>query len=215
MPTVGLFTINRLVNIGVCCLSALYCTVTLAAQSSSAIYQYTDENGVISFSDRAPKQQNYQQVYFDCYACDPNLQVDWQTTPLFTDKYKSTILTQAVLNGVEPSLVFAVIHAESHFNAQAISKVGAQGLMQIMPETGKSLGLQQPFEPTQNITIGTQYLAKLLNKYRGNITLACAAYNAGMSNVDKYNGVPPFKETQVYIQRIKILQKRYQLALKT
>ena len=77
------------------------------------------------------------------------------------------------------------------------------------------MGLQQPFEPKQNITIGTQYLAKLLNKYRGNITLACAAYNAGMSNVDKYNGVPPFKETQVYIQRIKILQKRYQLALKT
>ncbi len=109
----------------------------------------------------------------------------------------------ASLYNVPLNLLKAMGKAESGFDANAVSPAGAQGVMQLMPATARSLGVEDPFDARSNIMGGAKYISQQLNKYNGNIDLALAAYNAGSGNVAKYGGVPPFKETRNYIQRIK------------
>lgn len=104
-------------------------------------------------------------------------------------------------HGLDKELVYAVVETESGFNQHAVSNKGAQGLMQIMPETAKAFGLRKPFDPAANIDVGVRFLKLMIKKYR-KLPLALAAYNAGPATVDRYKGVPPFKETQYYIARI-------------
>jgi soluble lytic murein transglycosylase-like protein len=103
---------------------------------------------------------------------------------------------------VDSALVKAIIMAESSYNPGAISKRGAKGLMQLMPSTAASLGVKDLFDPEENITGGVKYLKKLLKKFEGNLRLAVAAYNAGVRKVRKYKGIPPFKATRYYVEKV-------------
>jgi soluble lytic murein transglycosylase-like protein len=108
--------------------------------------------------------------------------------------------------GVDPRLLHAVIWQESRYKAQALSHAGAQGLMQLIPDTAKRFGCDDPNDPAKNIAAGAKYLGWLLKRFDGNVELALAGYNAGEGAVDKYDGVPPYNETQNYV---KIISKRY------
>lgn len=120
------------------------------------------------------------------------------------------ILTAAAQrHGVDPALLKAVAHAESGFSPQAVSHAGAKGIMQLMDATARQLGVQDSFDPAQNIEGGARFLRQLLDRYDGNEMLAIAAYNAGPGAVDKWGGLPPYSETQAYLPRVLDLRNQY------
>lgn len=122
---------------------------------------------------------------------------------LKTDKNLDDIFAEASqVYNVSVDLLKAMTKQESNFNPNATSRSGAQGLMQLMPATAASLGVQNAYDPYQNIMGGAKYIRQMLDKYNGNVSLALAAYNAGSNNVDKYGGIPPFAETQNYVAKI-------------
>lgn len=124
------------------------------------------------------------------------------------DQLKTTTSLEAIFEkaastyNVDVELLKAMAKAESDFDVNATSKSGAMGIMQLMPETAKGLGVSDAYDPEQNIMGGAKYIASLLKKYDGNVSYALAAYNAGSGNVDKYDGIPPFAETQKYVTKI-------------
>lgn len=180
-----------------------------ASTGNDTVYRYTDEHGVVAYSSIQPAGAAFDVIRFHCYACDPDSTVDWRKTPLFTKPYRSEIQTAAREFGVDPALVRAVIHAESAFNEKALSPVGAQGLMQLMPGTAEELGVKNALRAADNIRGGVNYLAKMLDRFNGNIRMATAAYNAGPGAVSRYQGVPPYAETKAYVERVGILHERY------
>lgn len=144
-----------------------------------------------------------------CYACGAKPGVNFNTLRLNTAAYQAEISAAAKDYGVDEAIVRAIIHAESAFNPNALSRVGAQGLMQLMPATARRFGVGNAFDAGQNIRGGVQYLAFLLKRFKGDLSLTAAGYNAGEGAVDKYRGVPPYSETQRYVQRVGLLAERY------
>ena len=180
-----------------------------ASTGNDTVYRYKDDHGVVAYSSIRPAAADFEVIRFHCYACDPGSKVDWRKTPLFTRPYRNEIITAAREFGVDAALVRAVIHAESAFNEKALSPVGAQGLMQLMPGTARELGVENALVAAENIRGGVNYLAKMLKQFNGDIRLATAAYNAGPGAVSRYRGVPPYAETKAYVHRVGILHERY------
>lgn len=123
-------------------------------------------------------------------------------------KVMDLVLRLAPEYGIYPRLAMAIIRAESNFNPEAVSPKNAQGLMQLIPETAERFNVRKPFDPEQNIRGGLAYLRWLLAYFRGDVALVAAAYNAGEGTVNRYRGIPPYPETQGYVQRIREIFKR-------
>ena len=191
---------------------SLVSLLTLAFASSAfsaAIYKFRDRKGVINYTNVLPKGVTPQIVMVYCPACDPTSKVDFSHVQLKTTDFGPHIKVAIAKNPVDEALVRAIIQAESAYNPYALSKAGAQGLMQLMPGTAAQYGVSDSYDAQQNINGGVAYLRFLLDMFDGDVRLASAAYNAGENNVLKYAGVPPFAETQVYVQRVGQLYTRY------
>jgi soluble lytic murein transglycosylase-like protein len=185
--------------------------------SRGAVYKYV-RNGVTHYTNRKPAGQNARIVFTyieSCFACNPKSAVDFDSVALNLTAYSDEVQAAAAEHGVDAALIRAVIHAESAFNPNAVSRVGAQGLMQLMPATATRFGVTSAFDPTDNIKGGVSYLAWLLKRFNGDERRVAAAYNAGEGAVDKYDGVPPYQETRVFVERVGTLRSRYQSAMAT
>ena len=182
------------------------------------VYSYV-QDGVRHYSSTRPRGKatalkTIAYSYIEtCYACGTKPGVDFGKVRLNTSAYNQEIAAASRQYGVDEAVVRAIIHAESAFNPRAVSRVGAQGLMQLMPATAERFGVSDAFDATQNIRGGVKYLAWLLKRFDGNVKLAAAGYNAGEGAVDKYNGVPPYKETRRYVERVGMLADRYRGSL--
>lgn len=179
--------------------------------SAGPIYVYKEASGSIRFSDKPPPTGVRADVFTAKgakYSTIGGL-LRRGDGKLFPNHYSSIIDDAAKEHSVEPSLIRALIHTESAFNPRAVSPKGARGLMQLMPEIARFLGVKNSFDPLQNISGGTRHLALLIKRYGGNLKLALAAYNAGEQAVEQYKGIPPYRETQEYVRRVLALMTRY------
>jgi soluble lytic murein transglycosylase-like protein len=190
--------------------------------AQSTTYSYIDENGIKNFSSRRPKgianvvATKTEYAIFSqpiCFACGVTTAVNFGSLSLNTSAYAAEIKAASLAYGVEEAVVRAIIHAESAYRPHVQSNRGAQGLMQLIPATAKRFGVSDSFDPAQNINGGVQYLSWLMRRYQQNLTLVAAAYNSGEGAVDRYGGVPPYKETQLYVARVGQLAERYRKAL--
>jgi soluble lytic murein transglycosylase-like protein len=180
------------------------------------IYSY-EVDGVRRFSSALPADtasvrdlRTIRYTFIEtCFACAPLPAVNFGRLRLNRAAYRAEVSAAAREFGVDEAVVRAIMHAESSFNPTALSRAGAQGLMQLMPATARRFGVVDSFDASQNIRGGVQYLSWLLKRYNGNITLAAAGYNAGEGAVDRYRGVPPYNETRRYVQRVGLLVDRY------
>ena len=181
-----------------------------------AVYRVERSNGITEYTNIRPRDGRFALLFTyisTCVACDLHSPINFARTALNLDAYKDEVDLASSEFGVDIALLRAIIHAESAFNPMAISSKGAQGLMQLMPGTASDLGVVDAFDAAQNIRGGAQYLAQMLKNFNGDERLAAAAYNAGPGAVKKYADVPPYAETQVYVERVATLRERYHKAL--
>jgi soluble lytic murein transglycosylase-like protein len=173
----------------------------VAAMASSSpvwadIYMYVDRQGVVHFTNAPTAAENDYHVYV-------KEKKIYHTQFYSAKNFESFIRQASDLYGISYPLLKAIIKAESDFNPQAVSKKGAMGLMQIMPENIKALNISNPFDPLENILGGARYFRKMLDRFDGQLPLSLAAYNAGPTAVERYNNqIPPYRETEEYIERV-------------
>ncbi len=178
------------------------------------VYKFVDANGVIHYTDQRPRNgENYKIIRIKCRECKWQRAVDWHQVSLDLRSFGEEILDACERYRVDEALVRAVIHAESAFRIRAVSDMGAQGLMQLMPDTQDRFGVTAPYDAAQNIDAGVRYLRLLLDLFDQDYRLASAAYNAGENAVKQHGGVPPFDQTREFVRRVEILKRRYRKAL--
>jgi soluble lytic murein transglycosylase len=177
------------------------------AQAGGAVYRYIDDEGIVHFSN-LPVDKRFKRMKTQAEQSGLSITPNGRSVAPQERYYDRMIARHALRNRVQPALVKAVIAAESNFEPFAVSRVGAQGLMQLMPATAEALGIRTPFLADDNIDGGSRYLRMMLDRY-GDVTRALAAYNAGPRAVDRYNGVPPYKETQAYVKRVLKYYRHY------
>jgi transglycosylase-like protein with SLT domain len=170
-----------------------------ATDADAQIYTRRNEHGVIEATN-VPADRGFQLTYPGKGTLIHS--AAWRLRPNYNGEYDHHIAAAAALHNVSTQLVRAVIQVESDFDSLARSSKGAQGLMQLMPDTARQLGVSNAFDPRQNIFAGVRYLRILLDMFGGDVSLATAAYNAGATSVQRYSGVPPYKETQNYVAKI-------------
>lgn len=178
---------------------AILAGISLPVSPASAdIYRYLDGDGIVTFTDKMPGS-NYAVVRKTDI---PLNGVDRFLRGVERREFTAAIEYAAAKHGLDADLIRCVIEAESAFNPRAVSRAGAKGLMQLMPSTAQRYKVKNAFDPSQNIDGGANFLRDLLKKYRGDLRLALAAYNAGEDTVLRYSGIPPYRETLEYVDKI-------------
>ena len=179
----------------------LLATLALAGSSPAEAQIYTRRNdrGVMEATN-TPDETDYRLAYPGKGTLIHSAQ--WRARPSYTGEFDADIAAAAARHGVSVELVRAVIQAESAFDRLAVSSKGARGLMQLMPDTARRMGVTDAFDARQNIFGGVRYLRLMLDAFQGDVRLATAAYNAGPTAVTRYGGVPPYRETRGYVQKI-------------
>jgi soluble lytic murein transglycosylase len=170
----------------------------ISSNSFADIYRYKDKNGKWHYTNVRSD------IRYKLYIKEARENPD-----AFIKKYDDIIRNASEKFSLEPSFVKAVIKAESGFDHKAVSKKGAQGLMQLMPGTADEMEVDDPYNPAQNIFGGSRYLSKLMERYDNKLDHVLAAYNAGPEKVDQYKGVPPYKETKTFIKRVLSYYEEY------
>ncbi len=183
--------------------------ITSPGISLADIYKYEDSEGVIHFTD-TPTDRRFK-IFMRDIQKDKRLRTNFGLGRISRNpaEFDQIINSCSSEFGVDRSLVKAVIHAESGYNPNAVSSKGAAGLMQLMPSTAQDLKVANSFNPSDNIRGGVRYLRFLLDTFKGDVTLALAAYNAGLGNVAKHGGVPPYEETRNYVSKVLSYQRTY------
>lgn len=176
------------------------------------LYVTRGRRGTITFTSRKPPEGTAYSIFNPALARFSHtfsITAPWFHKPVSTP-FDEMISSTSEFHGLDRALVKAVVHIESFFNPKAKSPKGAMGLMQLMPGTADRFGVFRPFLAEENVKGGVSYLSFLKERYKGDVRLTLAAYNAGEGNVDKFKGIPPFRETQVYVGRVMKMWKLYQ-----
>jgi len=200
-------SVNLLVSLGC---GALLCLGT-PVMSEAGVMSYTDDAGIVHFTNTrvlgAPSQKGEGS---NMVRSPSDVASRVAGSPMNRSAIDEFIREAATYYSLPPALVKAVVAAESAFDPTAISRAGAQGLMQLRPQTAAAMSVSDSFDPKENIYGGTRYLRLMVNQFRGDVMLAAAAYNAGPAAVEQANGIPPFQETRAYVTRVLKLYRLYQ-----
>lgn len=170
----------------------LYQTSTLATALAD-VYVHKDKAGVLTFTN-VPNHSGFRRVFRES--------ISPLSRQSYTSNFEDFIVSASARHSIDPDLIRAVIKTESDFNSNARSPKGAMGLMQLMPDTARQHNVLDAYDPLDNIEGGVRHLRLLLSRYRGNLELSLAAYNAGINAVERHGGIPPYAETRQYVRRV-------------